>query len=332
VAEALPERLLARAVQARSVALGVLPGVEQRAQLLARRLPLDARGVGRRELLGRLDDRGAGGERGGLGGGALLLELRATRGRHGAQRLDAGPQAVEVSDCCRLGDLVAQLGEGRVDLLGGELGGAEACLEERDLGLEVEEATDVEGDRLVRGDSGELAHGALSGSLGHVDRAVLLDAAEGEGRLRLRALVRDGRRDGLGSGARCRRGLRAGDRTRHRAGDRARRGTARCGSRCRAVLDAGCRLGVRRCGLCGLCGRRLGLGGLGLGGLGLSVGRRVLRCLGRAGLLGRCGGSLGSLGLRQGRRSLSVVGCRDSVRDGIRGVVGALAHGTALLG
>ena len=56
VAEPLPERLLRRPVEARAGALRVLPLVEQGPQLLAGGTPLDARRVGRGDLLGLLDD------------------------------------------------------------------------------------------------------------------------------------------------------------------------------------------------------------------------------------------------------------------------------------
>src|SRR5690606_24254039 len=75
VREALPERLLRRAVETRSGPLGGLPRVEEDAQLFTGRLPLDLGGVRAGEAFGCLDDRGACSERDLLGGDPLGVEL-----------------------------------------------------------------------------------------------------------------------------------------------------------------------------------------------------------------------------------------------------------------
>src|SRR5690606_16666510 len=120
------------AVDARTGALGFLPAVQQRAQLLARRAPLHLARVGRRDLLGGLHDAGAGGHGLGLGGGPRLLQRGTALGGAATQRLDPGPEAVQVTDGGRLGRLVAELLERLVDLPDREVRAVEAGLEQTD--------------------------------------------------------------------------------------------------------------------------------------------------------------------------------------------------------
>src|SRR5690606_29920137 len=317
VAEALPERLLARPVDTRARALRLLPALEQGAQLLARGAPLHAARVGRGDLLRGLDDLGTRRERGGLGGGALRLELAAALRRGTAQRVDPRPQPVEVAHRGRLRGLLREARERLVDLLDGQVRAREAGLEERDLRLQVEVAAHVQRERLLGADAGELADGALARLLADVDGAVLVHAAERRGGLRRGGVVRERRDDGhLGRGRRRGRGARGGGRLARRV--RGRR-------RLRPRAGPGGRGPRRRRG-----GRGVALGRRVLRRGGGSLGRRRLRHLGLRGVLG---GRLGLRGVLSGCRGLrGVLGGRVGRGLGRRGVHGLGRGGRVVVG
>src|SRR5690606_5821104 len=101
--EALPERVLGGPVQTRPRALGLLPLVQEGAQLVTTGTPVGAGRVRGGDGLRALDHGGALLERLGLGSLALRADLLATGRGAFAQDLDAGTQTVEVTDGRRLG-------------------------------------------------------------------------------------------------------------------------------------------------------------------------------------------------------------------------------------
>src|SRR5699024_623189 len=125
------------------------------------------------------------------------------------QGLEAGAQTVEVTDRGRLGQALGEALDGLVDLVAAELG--QACLEQRDLRLELEEAPDVEAQRLSALRAGVLADAALTGSLANPHGAVRVHTTPAGGLSGLLGVVDRNRHDGGSRGG----GRAGGRRVRH---------------------------------------------------------------------------------------------------------------------
>ena len=202
VAEPLPQGVLRGAVQTRATALGLLPLLQQLAQLGARTLPLGAGRILDTDRFGALDDGGAVLQRLLLGGSALGGDSCATLGGDGLQGREAGSQPLQISDGGRLGQGLVDRLQSRVDLPDAQLGKTGG--EQIDRGFEVQEAAYVEGHGFSDRSVGELTDLPLSALVLDVDPALTVDATPLGGvhgllRVDLRFAGR-GRRRGLGDG------------------------------------------------------------------------------------------------------------------------------------
>ena len=88
-----------------------------------------------------------------------------TLGGATAQRLDPGPEAVQVADGGRLGGLLAELLERLVDLAHREVRAVQAGLEQADLRAQLQVPAHVERQRLLGGDTREPPDDALTSGL-----------------------------------------------------------------------------------------------------------------------------------------------------------------------
>ncbi|GAA1418426.1 hypothetical protein GCM10009640_04260 [Agrococcus citreus] len=318
VAEALPERVGLALRQAGAVLLQALPVGEQCVDALHRLLPLDVLEVGGGELLDRLDDARALGDR--------LVDLCLARGlllrlelaELAAQGVETGQERAGVADRVGARDGRVEV-RGRLGDVAGVRAAADALLEQADLTLEVGELALEVAERLRGFHVGELADDAPG--------VAVLDR-DGTGRVdRAHAALDDGvaERGALGGGRLLCRGL---CRCCQRLGRLLRRLLG--GPRCRLVGGLLGRLDR------GLVGRELGDGPLG-GDAGRGVGRSGEGCL--------VGGGLGSLdagccrlGLGCGRLGRGVGGrCVDRGLGGgvaarLRGLVGAGVPDRGVLG
>ena len=201
--ETLPQLVLHGLFQARAATLQGLPLFQQVTQGLARLLPMCLGGILGDDHLGALNDGRAVCESLSFGGLALLAGdlLAFLGGLRGG--LDTSTQSRDVTDDVRGGNLLAQRGQGLVDVAGTQL--SHAVLKKLDGGLEVGVATLVESVRRSGNSLGEAADNAFLVSILDIDGPILTDAGEGvlgqlrRGNRRGRGLLGCSR-DGFGGG------------------------------------------------------------------------------------------------------------------------------------
>ena len=222
----------------------VLPLVEQVAELVGGGAPVGVVAQGGRQSFGLLDDGGALGDGLGLSSLARFGDLGLLGLAGGLQFHVTGLEGREVAHHRRFGGFFAQQLHGLVDFTGLDVGGGQARGQQIELGLEIQEATGVQCQRLLLGGVRELSDLTFAVAVLDEDGAVVIDPAESFGGFDVGLGIGGGGGRG-GGGMLLDRGSLLGEgggggrvRFRHGSGGRSRRrrGRAGLGCGCRCLL------------------------------------------------------------------------------------------------
>ena len=186
--EALPQCLGLRLVDAHGGALVVLPLVEQVTELVGGGAPVGVVAQRSGQCFSLLDNGGALGNGLGLGGLACLGDFGLLGLAGSLQLLVLGLECGKIAHDGWLGGFFTQELHGFVDFTGLDVRGSQAGGQQIELGLEIQETTGVQCQRLFLGDIRELAYLALGVAILDEDGAVVIHAAEGLGGLDITAV------------------------------------------------------------------------------------------------------------------------------------------------
>lgn len=161
----------------------VLPLVEQVTELVGGGAPVGVVAQRSGQCFSLLDNGGALGNGLGLGGLACLGDFGLLGLAGSLQLLVLGLECGKIAHDGWLGGFFTQELHGFVDFTGLDVRGSQAGGQQIELGLEIQETTGVQCQRLFLGDIRELAYLALGVAILDEDGAVVIHAAEGSAAL-----------------------------------------------------------------------------------------------------------------------------------------------------